>query len=118
MEIKEILKDLDTCRKIFDYTITPDRCEYLYNYITSLQQENKKLRAIEERYNVLKSHYRKRIDVYVNLKQQCKYYKSIIETTIAYIGVATRDAFENDKYPINCEDIEHILDILRGEKKW
>ena len=42
-DIKEILRDLEFASGIFDYTITPDRCTFLKDYITSLQQklENK-----------------------------------------------------------------------------
>lgn len=42
-EIKEILRDLEFCSDIFDYTITPDRCTFLKNYIINLQEENERL---------------------------------------------------------------------------
>ena len=43
-EIKEILKDLEFCSGVFDYTITPDRCTFLKYYITNLQEKNKQLK--------------------------------------------------------------------------
>ena len=47
-DIKEILKDLEFASGIFDYTITPDRCTFLKDYITNLQQENERLRGDNE----------------------------------------------------------------------
>ena len=32
--IKEILRDLEFASGVFDYTLTPDRCTFLKNYIT------------------------------------------------------------------------------------
>ena len=38
-EIKEILRDLEFASGVFDYTITPDRCTFLKDYIINLQKE-------------------------------------------------------------------------------
>lgn len=45
-EIKEILRDLEFASGVFDYTITPDRCTFLQDYITNLQEENKKQKEV------------------------------------------------------------------------
>ena len=42
-DIKEILRDLEFASGVFDYTITPDRCTFLKDYITNLQEENERL---------------------------------------------------------------------------
>ncbi len=49
-EIKDILRDLEFASGVFDYTITPDRCTFLKDYITNLQQENQDLSKMCELY--------------------------------------------------------------------
>lgn len=43
-DIKQILRDLEFASGVFDYTITPNRCTFLKDYITNLQQENERLK--------------------------------------------------------------------------
>lgn len=43
-EIIKIIKDLEFCKGIFDYTMAPEQCGLLLNYINNLQQENHQLK--------------------------------------------------------------------------
>lgn len=40
-EINKIIKDLEFCDDLFDYTINPKQCKILLNYINDLEQEKK-----------------------------------------------------------------------------
>ncbi len=40
-EVKEIKNDLDFAREVFDYTLNPDQCGLLLDYINQLEEELK-----------------------------------------------------------------------------
>ena len=39
-EVKEIKEHLDFAREVFDYTLNPDQCGLLLDYINQLEKEN------------------------------------------------------------------------------
>ena len=91
-EIKEILRDLEFASGVFDYTITPDRCTFLKDYITNLQEENERLSRTITDYDEL-------------LMQR----NNIIDKVIEYLPeVRKTPSYELD------EKIDNLENILNG----
>jgi len=64
-DIKQILRDLEFASGVFDYTITPNRCTFLKDYITNLQES-------EAYYYGQYKDYKSRIEKAVKyIKQNC-----------------------------------------------
>ena len=83
-EIKEILRDLEFASGVFDYTITPDRCTFLKDYITNLQEENENLlyyKKIIDKIIIVKDYPSKEDSNYIlcNMSKQ-ELYKLLCET--------------------------------------
>lgn len=90
-DIKQILRDLEFASGVFDYTITPNRCTFLKDYITNLQQENEmlinelKLQKGATRLfkndlaNVMGNFMETVLDAFENQEKELEDYKSRIE---------------------------------------
>lgn len=106
-DIKEILDNINN--KWEDYKEKTKQLKYvqdivsgndfkqLLDYIINLQDRIKELEQINEEHRKINGELRKTIN-----------------EAIEYINISLRDSFENDKYPLNGEDFEHLLNILQG----
>lgn len=86
-----------------------ERIEELENRIKELEQINEEHRKINgelREENEILTQARYSLDR-VDLEER-------INKAIEYINISLRDSFENDKYPLNGEDFEHLLNILQG----
>lgn len=128
-EIKEILKDLEYASGVFDYTITPDKCTLLLDYITNLQEQlhqaSLDIQELTERDLYCPTNCDKLTNLQKenqNLKRMCelygeylynadlKKYKSIIDKTIEYISDNT------DEKVITMNNEELIKKEIEGLK--
>lgn len=111
-KIKEILDRLDFNEWEVDlYKVPITWCE-LYNirdYITNLQNENQRLKELDENYPIEEQ-----------LEEALKYeniYKSRIDKAIEYIETNTQNYYVNEPHYRGIEliNIEDLLNILQGE---
>lgn len=72
-EIKGILKDLEYASGVFDYTITPDRCTLLLDYITNLQQDNTMYARLKNEYEEEIKDLQQRIDKSIEYIEHSNY---------------------------------------------
>ena len=108
-EIKEILDRIETASEIFDCLLKPEECTELLDYITNLQQENERLKELDENYPIEEQ-----------LEEALKYeniYKSRCEKAIEYNKEIVNNYLEED----NCEycdgryaTAKHNLNILQN----
>lgn len=141
-DIKQILRDLEFASGVFDYTITPNRCTFLKDYITNLQQKEELFEKIVYKYDELKQEnerlketnvYCNRTDCVGRIKDSKKYdsvyqekenYKSRCEKANEFINENTELEHDGDDYGymewiniINMDTmtfINNLSDILNG----
>ena len=86
--------------------------------ITNLQEEKERLKELcdkyEEEHNTAFKLWTMKMEEIPTYEEK-KELQNRIDKAIEYINISLRDSFENDKYPLNGEDFELLLNILEGK---
>lgn len=97
-DIKQILRDLEFASGVFDYTITPNRCSFLKDYITNLQQENERLKLNDREWQLKYDVLENVNNVYeISVFKEKEDYKSRCGKAVEYIkqNCITSDSWED-----------------------